>query len=144
MIRASRSLALSLIASMSLACYRSETPLGQAILCPPSGGLQVVRIPFKVSGMGSAHYPGPPYSYEEFDQLTFIRSPDGERKLVRVQRYDTGWPLEKVRGLVEFRDQVLVVQLEYWVSSGSSSTGDWEQYPLNGEHPLLDSDCRLR
>ena len=132
-----------LLALPQLACFRREVPAAYALVCPPEEKSLRVIVPYTVKGMGSAHYPGPPYSYDSFDVLVFHREGNGsEPSLAQLLRYKGDWPIEVVRGQAQLQDGTLELSLEF-LSRGSGGRSDaWEPYPMNGSYPLRSDDCK--
>ena len=102
-----------LVCALLAGCYRTETAFDYVLACPAESDVQRIVIPFKIEGMGSAHYPGPPYSCESFDVLEVRRSREDlvDWDVIQVHRYQAQWPLEKVRGSVLTRAGGLSVNL---------------------------------
>lgn len=129
---------------LSAGCYRTESSLDYVLACPPQDGIQRFVIPFEIKGMGSAHYPGPPYSYESFDVLVMERpefrsSSEGVRQ---VLRYRAEWPLDHVRGSVLNQGGSLRVELQFLARGTQNGSAEWREYPLNGTYRVVKDDCR--
>ena len=99
-------------------------------------------VPYTVKGMGSAHYPGPPYSYASFDVLVFEKTEDDRQMLLaQLLRYDGQWPIEKLRGSADLSLDTLELALEFFSRGSGGRAGAWKPYPLNGTYRLKYDEC---
>jgi hypothetical protein len=129
---------------LNLACYRREYPADHVLVCPPQWDVQRVILPYTVKGMGSAHYPGPPYTRESFDVFLFDRGPDGRpSRLAQVLLYGGKWPSAPVRGVAEFRQETLELNLEYFSEGRRGRSDVWRPYSFNGSYRLQPDKCDI-
>lgn len=137
------SVSAALLLSLSLcACYRTEIALGEALICSREGETQRVRIPYKVSGMGSAHYPGPRFEYERFDEFVLELDGDGEWGRVLERRlYDGTHRAAGTRGSMTREGDSVFISLETLHMKKLGSPGEWRPYAFNGEFRAVASDC---